>query len=273
MPDRYETTFAQLKSSSEHAFIPFTLLGWPNADQSFEIIRTLIDAGAAALELGFAFSDPVADGPIIQAAAFETIEANFRLSDAFVLLTKIREYNSEIPIGLLLYFNTVLSQGIDTFFQRAAIAGVDSVLIADLPAECADEITGAAEKHGIAPVFIISPLTTKERLQQIANVAGGYLYVVSRLGITGVHESFDSDLGRLLKDAKQVCGLPLCVGFGVSTPQQARLMIEQGADGVITGSRIIQLIRESGNLSRLSAYVKEMTGAVKHAANEKTNSR
>lgn len=273
MSTRYDKRFAELKAAGTEAFIPFTLLGWPNEDRSFEIIRTLIDAGASALELGFAFSDPVADGPIIQAAAFETIEAGFRLSDAFALLKRVREYDSNIPIGLLLYFNTVLSQGIEQFFARAAAAGVDSILIADLPAECAGEIEDAAAKHGIAPVFIISPLTSQQRLQQIAKVARGYLYVVSRLGITGVHESFDAELGRLLKEAKKISRLPLCVGFGVSTPQQAKLMIEQGADGVITGSRIIQLMRESDNLSQLSAYVKEMMGAVKNAGKAESNSR
>jgi tryptophan synthase alpha chain len=234
------------------------LLGWPNVDQSFEIIRTMIDTGVTALELGFAFSDPVADGPIIQAAAFETIEAGFTLPDAFALLKKVREYNADIPIGLLLYFNIILSHGIDNFFQRAAEAGVDSVLFADLPIECAQEIKQSANKYDIAPVFIISPMTNEERLRAIAEVAGGYLYVVSRLGITGVHESFDDQLEKLLRTARSVSSLPLCVGFGVSTPEQARFMIDKGADGVITGSRIIQLIRENGNLRQLSEYLQEM---------------
>lgn len=249
----------------KHAFIPFTLLGWPDAQRSFEIIKTLIDSCATALELGFAFSDPVADGPIIQAAAFETIENGFRLSDAFALLQRVRNYNAEIPIGLLVYFNTVLSQGIDRFYEKAAKAGVDSILVADLPAECADEVEAAATKHNIAPVFIISPLTDDERLAAISRVARGYLYVVSRLGITGVHEHFDTELDRLLKRARNASSLPLCVGFGVSTPAQAKLMIEKGADGVITGSRIIQLMRETRDLSQLSAYVKEMRDAVKFA--------
>jgi tryptophan synthase alpha chain len=252
-----------------NAFIPFTLLGWPNVEESFNIIKTLIDSGASALELGFAFSDPVADGPIIQAAAFETIENGFRLTDAFGLLKRIREYDSKVPIGLLVYFNTVLSQGIDRFYELAAQAGVDSILIADLPAECAEETEAAAKKHDVAPVFIISPLTDDERLAAISRVARGYLYVVSRLGITGVHEHFDTDLEHLLQRARKASSLPLCVGFGVSTPTQAKLMIEKGADGVITGSRIIQLVRETGDLSQLSAYVKEMRDAVKFAPNLK----
>lgn len=269
MTARYATTFAGLKAAGHHAFIPFTLLGWPDAEQSFQIIKTLIDSGASALELGFAFSDPVADGPIIQAAAFETIEANFGLDEAFALLTRVREYNKDVPIGLLLYFNTVLSQGVEKFFARAAQSGVDSILIADLPAECADEISTAASQHEVAPVFIISPLTTKERLGAIAGVAAGYLYVVSRLGITGVHETVEADLTKLLTDARQATDLPLCVGFGVSTPAQARRMIDQGADGVITGSRIIQLMRETGSLSHLSAYIKEMLSATRSAVNHR----
>jgi tryptophan synthase alpha chain len=261
MSTRYQDAFGKLTSSGGKAFIPFTLLGWPKVDQSFEIIRTMIDSGATALELGFAFSDPVADGPIIQAAAFETIEAGFRLSDAFALLKRVREYDSQVPIGLLLYFNTVLSQGVENFFKQASEAGVDSVLIADLPVECALEIKQAADKYQVAPVFIISPLTNEERLRAIADVAGAYLYVVSRLGITGVHTSFDDQLGELLQTARRVSSLPLCVGFGVSTPEQARLMFEKGADGVITGSRIIQLMRESCSLSQLTDYLKEMKQA------------
>lgn len=266
MTDRYATVFDTLRKSSRKAFIPFTLLGWPNVDDSFEIIRTMIDGGATALELGFAFSDPVADGPIIQAAAFETIDSGFTLNNAFSLLKRIRDYSATIPIGLLVYYNTILSQGVETFYKRASEAGVDSILIADLPADCAEEIASIARAHSIAQVFIISPLTDDTRLQKVASVAGGYLYVVSRLGITGTHESYDSHLESLLSRARKASGLPLCVGFGISTPAHAQAMIGLGADGVITGSRIIQMMQEKQDWVLLSEYIKSMVDAVNLSA-------
>lgn len=262
MIQRYTNTFARLEAEAAKAFIPFTLLGWPTASDSLALLKGLIDGGASCLELGLAFSDPVADGPIIQAAAFETIESGFRLQDAFELLQKVRSYKQTIPIGLLVYYNTVLSQGVEQFYAKAAAAGVDSILIADLPSDCAPEITECAAKYDIAPVFIISPLTDDERLTNIAGLAKGYLYVVSRLGITGTHEQYDNDLESLLRRAKKLCPLPLCVGFGVSTPEQAKRMVSMGADGVITGSKIIQIMRETGAAKSVEEYTRSMVQAV-----------
>lgn len=224
----------------------------------------MIDSGASALEIGIAFSDPVADGPIIQEAAFETIDSGFSLQNGFDLLKRVRQYNSDIPIGLLTYYNTVLSQGTSAFFAKAALCGVDSILIADLPAECADEIIPEATAEGINPIFIISPLTSDERLKKIADVASGYIYVVSRLGITGTEERYDDQLANLLLRARKHTKLPLCVGFGVSSPAQASKMVAMGADGVITGSKIVQIIREdeSPDFAALKMYLAEMCAAV-----------
>jgi tryptophan synthase alpha chain len=175
----------------------------------------------------------------------------------------VRAYNSDIPIGLLLYYNTILSQGVDNFYKQASAAGVDSILIADLPADSADEIAATAEKHHIAPVFIISPLTDDARLQTIAQVARAYIYVVSRLGITGTHEGYDKDLQSLLQRARSKSKLPLCVGFGISTPEQAKRMIEMGADGVITGSRVIQMMQDQFSPQTLKTYVQSMVEAIR----------
>jgi tryptophan synthase alpha chain len=265
MPDRYERSFKQLQNAGRKAFIPFTLLGWPDAGRSFEIIKTFIDAGASALELGLAFSDPVADGPVIQAAAFETINSGFTFNDALTLIKRVRQYNIDIPIGLLIYYNAVLAQGADKFFQKLNEAGVDSVLIADLPPESMAEVAADCGKNAINLVCIASPMTTEERFKKIAQHAGGYLYIVSRLGITGVEERYDKGLPDLLAMARKHSSLPLCVGFGISTPEQAREMINLGADGVITGSRIIQLIRENEGspvAEVLLPYLQSMKGSV-----------
>ncbi len=246
MRNRYETRFSQLRAAGKKAFIPFTLLGWPDRDKSLAIIKQMIASGASALELGWAFSDPIADGPVIQRAAFETLALGFTVNDALSLIKDVRELDDEIPIGLLVYYNMVLAQGVESFFARAKEAGVDGVLVADVPPESADEITPMARKHGICPIFIVSPLTTEERLEMIVQQAAGFLYAVSRLGITGTEDRYDEQLQDMIASVRKKTNLPLCVGFGISTPEQAKLMLALGADGVITGSRIIQLVEGAG---------------------------
>lgn len=241
---RYADCFEDLSRSGRKAFIPFTLLGWPNRETSRRIVQAMIDGGASALELGIAFSDPAADGPVIQQAAQEVLQAGFRVDDAFALIREIRATNPEIPIGLLAYYNLALARGVGRFYADAAAAGADGVLMADLPPESAEEAVQAAHAAGIQPIFIVSPLTQPGRLSQIAAMAGGFLYIVSRLGITGVEARYDDSLKSLLALVKQATPLPACVGFGVSTPEQARAMLSLGADGVITGSRLIALARE-----------------------------
>lgn len=258
---RYEALFKQLKAKEQQAFIPFTILGYPNQTASLEIIRELIDAGASALELGLAFSDPMADGPIIQQAAKETLENGYTVNDALQLLKEIRLMAPDIPIGLLVYYNMMLARGIERFFQEVSEVGVDGVLIADLPPENFHEVASFAAQNQIHLIPIVSPLTSDTRLNLITQTAGGFLYVVSRLGITGVEERFDEQLQLFLKRLKLQTDLPLCVGFGISKPEHASRMIQSGADGVITGSRVIQIIQETPEAQRserLRNFVQEM---------------
>jgi len=246
MHNRYEARFSRLRDAGKKAFIPFTLLGWPDREKSLEIIKLMIASGASALELGWAFSDPIADGPVIQRAAFETLALGFSVGDALSLISEVRQLDEEIPIGLLVYYNMVLAQGVDSFFAQAKNSGVDGVLVADVPPESADEITPLAQQHGICPIFIVSPLTTEQRLAMIVQHAAGFLYAVSRLGITGTEQRYDAQLEDMIARVRKKTELPLCVGFGISTPEQAKSMLALGADGVITGSRIIQLVERAG---------------------------
>ena len=169
-------------------FIPFAVLGDPDPRRSADVVRTLIEHGADALELGFPFSDPPADGPVIQAADSRALQAGTRVDDCFHILREIRGI-ADIPVGLLIYYNLILRRGIDRFYRECAEAGVASVLVADLPLEHADEILSTAGRHGVAPVFMVSELTGPERFERIAAVARGYLYVVSYLGVTGTESS------------------------------------------------------------------------------------
>jgi len=244
MANRYEATFASLKKSGRKAFIPYTMLGFPDIETSFQSIKTMVEHGAAALELGLAFSDPLADGPVIQQAAAETIESGFKTKDAFEIIARVRALDKEIPITLMCYYNSVLAPGHEKFCQRASEAGVDGLLIVDLPPEQSAGLSDICRSNKLVQIFIISPLTSTDRMSTISKQAGGFLYAVSRLGTTGVEARYDEHLADLIKRAGAQVRVPVVVGFGVSTPEQALQMYEIGADGVITGSRIIELIRD-----------------------------
>lgn len=267
MSRRYEERFKQLNKAGEKAFIPFTVLGWPNRDESLKLIKQMIESNVSALELGIAFSDPVADGPVIQRAAYETIASGFSVSDAFDLIKDVRKLNESIPIGILVYFNTVLAKGIDAFFSLAKGAGVDGVLIADLPAENANEVLPAAKANEIDLIFLVSPVTTPKRLDVILAHASGFLYLVSRLGVTGTIERSaekDLELCSLVDSIKKRSRIPVCAGFGISNEADAEKMFQIGVDGVITGSRVIQLVQSSSDPSMsLKDYLRNMVAVTR----------
>ncbi len=266
--DRYRARFRKLQEAKQGAFMPFTVLGWPDEETSFRIIKTMIDSGSSALELGIAFSDPVADGPIIQAAAHKVIESGFTVNQALDLVARAREYDADIPMGLLVYYNHVMAMGVEKFFEKARNCGVDGVLVADLPAEAADEVLSTGTANGIATIFIVSPLTREERLAKIVEHASGFIYLVSRLGVTGVDErndDRDNRLAALIASIKKATPLPVLAGFGISTPAHAEKMMASGADGVITGSKIVDLVSKADPTkmeSELSDYLKQMVAAL-----------
>ncbi len=241
-------------------FIPFVVLGDPDKEQSLATIKLLVQNGADALELGFPFSDPPADGPVIQAAGTRALAAGIGIDDCFTMLRDIRSF-TDIPIGLLVYYNLVLQRGVEKFYHDCEQSGVASVLIADLPLEHADHAVLAAKKYGIAPIFLISELTTDERLEAIAKVAGGYLYVVSYLGVTGASNAVHGYRMRgLIERARKYTKLPLCVGFGINTVEQAKAAVTAAADGVIVGSRIVGA---RGDSEKIRDICREMVEAIR----------
>jgi tryptophan synthase alpha chain len=270
MSSRYEARFDELRKEKRKAFMPFTVLGWPDRNRSFQLIEQMIGAGVSALELGFAFSDPVADGPLIQRATTETIQSGFSVLDGFELIKKVREIDDNIPIGVLIYFNLILAKGIEKFFQLAKEAGIDGVLIADLPADEADEVLPTAKKYGIDLIFLISPVSPEARIELIAKQASGFLYLLSRLGVTGTGlRSAESDrsLTDLIGTIKGKTRVPVCAGFGISRDTDAITMFNSGADGVISGSRVIELARdaEQGD-SLLQQFYAEMMAACSYSS-------
>jgi tryptophan synthase alpha chain len=242
---RYQQRFQQLQQQGQKAFIPFALLGWPTQQHCQTILKAMVAAKPAALELGLPFSDPIADGAVIQQAVGETLATGFKMSQAFELIAYARSLDAELPIGLLAYYNTVLALTPEVFFKQVKLAGADAVLIADLPPEAADEVYPAAQAAGVELIFIISPVTDEQRLARVLQYAGGFLYVVSRLGITGTESRYDERLPQLLALWKQQTSLPLCVGFGISLPEHSQQMLALGADGTITGSHIINLCKQA----------------------------
>jgi tryptophan synthase alpha chain len=237
---RYATMFARLARAGEGAFIPFAMLGDPNPAVSAVVLEALVAGGADALELGLPFSDPVADGPVIQAAAVRALEVGVRLGDCWALVRGVRAAHPDLPIGLLAYANLVAHRGLPVFYQEAAEAGVDSVLVADLPVAEAEPFREAAIAAGIAPVFIAPPNADSARLAMITAAGQGYTYVVTREGVTGADVSLRRDNSRLLARLAELGAPPTVLGFGIANPDQVRSGLAMGARGVISGSAVVQ---------------------------------
>jgi len=264
MTSRYKKRFAELKQSNLKAFMPFTVLGWPDKERSLALIKQMIEAGVSALELGFAFSDPVADGPLIQRADFETLASGFTVSQGLELIREVRAYDPEIPIGVLIYYNLILAHGPETFFKDAAEAGIDGVLIADLPVDSVSEVEPLARENDIDLIFLISPVTAPERMDLITSKAAGFIYLLSRLGVTGTHErsnKADSELANTVAQIKKRTALPVLAGFGISNAGNATAMYKAGCDGVISGSKVIELAAKPDAEDQLLAFYKSMLSA------------
>jgi tryptophan synthase alpha chain len=271
---RYQTSFAILKDKNEKAFIPFVMIGDPNAEQSFAVIKSLIDAGADALELGIPFSDPSADGLTIQHAALRALGAGINTDICIDILKQVRQYAPQIPIGLLLYGNLVFARGIDTFYKDMSEAGVDSVLIADVPIRESEHFTEAALKYGVAPIFIAPPNASDETLRAVSSYSRGYTYVLSRAGVTGVDNATSpkntvtTTATTLIDSLTKYHAAPPVLGFGISTPQQVKEALNAGALGAISGSAVVKIIEDnlannSKMLTDLSCFVSDMKAATR----------
>jgi len=251
---RYAAMFDRL--DGEGAFGAFLMLGDPDLETSATLMDAVIDGGADMIEVGIPFSDPVADGPVIQAAAQRALAAGVRVGDCLDLIAALRRRHSDVPIGILTYANIVVARG--GFIRSAAEAGADSLLIADVPALEAEPFTREMEQAGIEPVLIAAANTPDAALQRIAKLSKAYTYCVSRVGITGTHAGgqFDADLVERVKRA----GAPPAVfGFGISRPEHVRAALDCGARGVICGSAIVDLVSRRGNVASFVQSLKAVT--------------
>lgn len=275
---RYERLFAAAAAAHRGVFVPFVMLGDPDLALSRRILRALVEGGADALELGLPFSNPVADGPVIQAAGVRALGAGVRTRDCWELLRELRAFAPEVPVGLLVYANLVVNHGPDAFYAAAAVAGVDSVLVADVPTLEAEPFVASATRHGIAPVLIAPPNASDERLAVIARLGRGYTYVVTRAGVTGADEAMrggPESRVRLLARLRALGAPPPLLGFGISRPEHVAQAIAAGAAGAISGSAVVAHIPRLAHdpealLAELRAFVAAMRAATVTAAGPAT---
>lgn len=267
--ERYDQLFRRLAERKEGAFVPFVTLGDPTPELSLQIVDALIEGGADALELGIPFSDPLADGPTIQNATLRAFAAGVTPSHCFEMLAAIRQKHPAVPIGLLMYANLVFSNGIDNFYARCEEAGVDSVLVADVPVEESAPFRQAALRHNVAPIFICPPNASDDLLREIASHGRGYTYLLSRAGVTGTESRGTSQsLEHLVTKLREYHAAPPLQGFGISEPGQVKEALAAGAAGAISGSAIVRIIeRNHANppvmLAELTAFVRSLKAATR----------
>ena len=264
----YKQIFSELAKAKRAALIPFFVISDPDFDTSLAIVKTAIDAGADILELGIPFSDPIADGPTIQKADIRARNSGMNVAKAREFVKKVKDYK-DIPVGLLMYYNLIYQYGTKKFFSDFHKAGVNSVLVADLSIDDADEIMSPATEAGLDTVFMITPNTDTERMKRIASKTTGFIYTVSLLGVTGSREKVSGDVRGLVKRLKEVTTVPICVGFGISKPEHAVEVAKAGADGVIIGSRLVKIIEDNLNdkksiPAKIAQFIKEIKKAITH---------
>ena len=262
----YKQVFSELKKQKKTALIPFFVIGDPDFDTSLAVVKAALDAGADVLELGIPFSDPIADGPTIQKADIRAARSGMTVTKALDFIRKTKEYK-DVPIGLLMYYNLVYQYGTEKFFRDFHHAGVNSVLIADLSIDDADEIMGPVRSAGLDTVFMVTPNTQPERMKLIAARTTGFIYTVSVLGVTGSRDDLSDTVAGLVGKLKSLTAVPVCVGFGISKPEHAAMVARAGADGVIIGSKVVGLIesnlgdRES-MIAQISAFLAKVRAAI-----------
>lgn len=251
---RIRDAFARAKKEDRAALLAYLMAGDPDLATSEQLALACIRGGANLLELGVPFSDPIADGPEIQAAGQRSLNAGTRTRDVLELAARLRR-ESEVPLVLMTYLNPVLAMGLERFAERAAAAGVDGLIVPDLSLEESAEVQEPMDSVHVDLVQLVAPATPGPRARAIGAASRGFLYVVARYGTTGARSGLPPDLGPRLASLRAATGLPLAVGFGVSTPDHVRALVGLGADGVVVGSAIVSRAASSPSPATVEAFV------------------
>lgn len=246
MTNRIDLTFSRLRQAGGKAFVAYVAAGDPDFDTSLEIIRALADDGADVIELGLPFSDPLADGIVNQMAADRALKAGMTMVRVIDLIRQFRATHADTPIVLFTYLNPVFTYGFEAFHRDAAAAGADGVLLLDLPPDEADQDAASfpVDRAGLKSIRLIAPTTPAARMKRLAESAEGFIYALSRTGVTGSHGAPSEKIAALVTTIREHARVPVCVGFGISTPEQAAT-VAAAADGVIVGSAIVKEIEKS----------------------------
>ena len=254
--NRIDKKFQELRDGGASAFMPYLCAGDPNPELTDKLLLTLEAAGADLIELGVPFSDPIADGPTVQRASERALTHHISLEQILSIVADLRP-RTEIPIALMSYYNPIFRMGEDVFCQAAQNAGVDGVIVPDLPPEQAQPLLEVAPNYNLATIFLAAPTSPPERMQLIASVSTGFIYCVSVTGVTGARAMLSDEIAPMIAELRKHTDKPISVGFGVSTPDQAT-QVAQIADGVIVGSAIVNVVEDNmDNEAKLLPAVKQ----------------
>ncbi|MHB1663641.1 MAG: tryptophan synthase subunit alpha [bacterium] len=243
--NKIDNLFINYKISGKTAFIPFISIGDPDIETSFEIAKTLISNGADMIELGYPFSDPMADGKVIQKSYERALKNRVSMADAFNFIERLREI-SEIPVIFFTYYNPIFAYNPSKFAEKASAAGIDGILAVDLPPEESDELKKFTDKKNLDQIFLLAPTSDASRIKLVTSYAKGFVYYVSVTGVTGARKSLPAEMRSKVNEIKKIKDIPVGIGFGISNPEQVK-EIKDYADAIIIGSKIIQFIEDNLN--------------------------
>jgi len=262
---KIKNKFLELKSKNQKALIAYVVAGYPSEKDTLSVIRGLVNGGADIIELGLPFSDPLADGPVIQNASYIALQKGINLSKFLKLVNKIRK-ETDLPLVVMTYTNLLYKQGYDKFIALAKKAGIDGFILPDMAIEEAGEYLKAVRKNKVDSIFLISPNTSPKRIKKIVSASSGFLYLVSVFGTTGKQQKIQQYTIDAIRNTKKLVNgkIPIGVGFGVSTPQQTKFFIQKGADAVIVGSAFVRLI-EKMPPKKIESEISKFTQSLKAA--------
>ena len=255
---RLESVF---KQKNHKALIAYVTVGYPNIEATLKVVPLLAESGCDIVELGIPFSDPMADGATIQRASFKALENGVTTSLCLDIAKKLSK-KTPIPLVFMTYFNPIYQYGLEKFCHDCVASGIDGLIVPELPPEEGDELGNLAGKSGVDLIYFLAPTSVEERIKMVANKSRGFIYLVSIAGVTGARNELPPDLGKFISRVKQLAKQPVCVGFGISTPEQAA-RIAQTADGVIIGSKLIQLLEtDDAAMTATQSFIRDTRKAL-----------